>query len=131
MNFQNAVGEWMHACFGAAISSDRQERAFRFGEEALELLQALDCTREEAVALVEYVWARPKGESQQEVGGVMVTLAALCNAQPTRTSMDECGVRELERCWGKIDKIRAKHAAKPVGVRTALPGDPRAAGGGE
>ena len=124
MSFQNRVGEWMHACFGPAISCDKVERNFRFLEEALELVQALGCSRDEALALVDYVWSRPAGQPRQEVGGVMVTLAALCNAQDHRTRMDECGSDELERCYQKIEKIRAKHAAKPVGIRMALPGDP-------
>lgn len=118
--FQGGVDLWMQQCFGPEISGDKTERNFRFGEEALELMQANDCTKEEAHALVEYVFNRPKGEVRQEVGGVMVCLAALCNA--LNIDLLEAGTTELSRCWEKIDKIRAKHAAKPEGVRMALPG---------
>lgn len=120
MAFQDAVNDWMQKCFGPAISGDTQERCFRFGEEAMELMQSLGATEDEAIALVRYVWGRPAGAPYQETGGVMVTLAALCNAQ--NLSMEGCGDVELSRCWEKIDKIRAKHDAKPIGIRTALPG---------
>ncbi len=51
------------------------------------------------------------GEKRQEVGGVMVTLAALCSAQ--EISMDQADETELHRIWGKQEAIRAKQAAKP------------------
>jgi hypothetical protein len=47
----------------------------------------------------------------QELGGVQVTLAALCF--PHDLDMNEAAERELARVWTKIDKIRAKQAAKP------------------
>lgn len=119
-NYQHRVDLWMQKCFGPAVSADATERNFRFGEEALELMQSLGATEDEAIALVRYVWGRPKGEPSQEVGGVMMCLAALCNAAGLDHSI--CAEVELVRCWEKIDKIRAKHAAKPVGIRTALPG---------
>ena len=75
--FQYRVKPWMDKCFGSTISKDRIERNHRFLEEALELVQACECTAEEAHQLVDYVFSRPIGDKPQEVGGVMVTLAAL------------------------------------------------------
>lgn len=111
MNFQNRVGRWVLDCFGAEIACDRTERNHRFVEEAIELAQACGATASECRHLVDYVFGRPVGVIPQEVGGVMVTLAALCGAW--HQSMDECGERELQRVWGSIEKIRAKQAAKP------------------
>ena len=111
MNFQMRVQEWMQDCFGAAISKDRTERNHRFLEEALELVQAGGCTQSEAHQLVDYVFNRPVGELNQEVGGVMVTLAALCSAHDT--DMADAGETELARVWTKVEAIRAKQAAKP------------------
>jgi hypothetical protein len=111
MNFQAAVHEWMLRCFGIEIADDKVERNHRFLEESLELVQSLGTTKEEALKLVEYVYGRPAGEPHQEVGGTMVTLAALCRAQGI--SMEIAGEVELQRCWGKIEQIRAKQAAKP------------------
>jgi hypothetical protein len=109
--FQRRVHEWILACFGSEIGSDRIERNHRFIEEALELVQANGCTRSEALQLVAYVYDRPVGEPHQEVGGVMNTLAALCTA--SGLDMAECGETELTRVWTKVEKIRAKQAAKP------------------
>jgi NTP pyrophosphatase (non-canonical NTP hydrolase) len=111
LSFQRQVNYWCIACFGQEITSDTKERNHRFLEEGLELVQTCGCTQEEAHQLVDYVFGRPLGEVKQEMGGVMVTLAALANAQ--QISMEQCGDDELARVWTKIEKIRAKQAAKP------------------
>lgn len=110
-SFQGRVQPWMIACFGAEISGDGAERNHRFLEESLELVQACGCTASEAHQLVDYVYGRPVGERAQEVGGVMVTLAALCLAQGL--DMHAAGETELARIWTKVEAIRAKQAAKP------------------
>lgn len=109
--FQSRVQPWMLACFGEVIAADREERNHRFLEEALELVQACGCSQSEAHQLVDYVFGRPVGEKTQEVGGVMVTLAALCLAQDL--DMHENAETELARIWTKVEAIRAKQAAKP------------------
>lgn len=118
--FQPRVLAWMLACFGPEISNDAIERNHRFLEEALELVQACGCTASEAHQLVDYVYGRPAGEKIQEVGGVMVTVAALCLAQ--KLDMVEAGERELARIWTKVEQIRAKQAAKPK--HSPLPSPP-------
>ncbi len=110
MSYQQRVHPWMIECFGEDISNDPVERNRRFLEEALELVQACDCTREEAHQLVDYVFNRPVGEKAQEVGGVMVTLAALCGAH--KLAMHHEGETELARVWTKVDVIREKQLAK-------------------
>ncbi len=111
--FQARVHPWMLACFGAAIAADAVERNHRFFEEAAELVQACGMTASEAHQLVDYTWSRPIGEKQQEVGGVMVTLAALCLA--SELDMHAAGETELARISAPetMTKIRAKQAAKP------------------
>src|SRR5437868_12535151 len=95
MTFQKRVLNWLMECFSMEICRDRIERNHRFLEEALELVQACDMTRSEAHQLVDYVWDRPAGEPTQEVGGTMVTLAALCTANDF--DMHQCGETELAR----------------------------------
>lgn len=112
MRFQQRVKTWMMECFSMEICRDTQERCHRFTEEALELVQSLGMTASEAHQLVDYVYGRPTGETHQEVGGVMVTLAALCCALD-QMEMDAEGEVELARVWNNIEKIRAKQAAKP------------------
>jgi hypothetical protein len=116
--FQTQVRPWLVACFGEAILNDKVERNHRFLEEALELAQACACTREDAHTLVDYVFDRPVGRPKQEVGGVMVTLAALCLVH--KMNMHDEGAKELHRIWGKVEAIKAKHDRKPTG--TPLPG---------
>lgn len=112
-SFQSRVRPWMLACFGAEISADAVERNHRFFEEASELVQSCGMTASEARQLVDYTWSRPVGEKNQEAGGVMVTLAALCLAQDL--DMHAAGETELERISAPamMAKIRAKQAAKP------------------
>ncbi len=109
--FQKAVREWAEACFGESVASDKAERNHRFLEEALELVQACGATREECLQLVYYVYSRPSGDLKQEVGGVLITLAAHCCAH--QVDMQHAGEVELDRIWGNIEVIRAKQAAKP------------------
>lgn len=120
MNLQYRVGQWMLACFGKTIAADKSERNHRFLEEALELAQACGATRGEAMLLVDYVYGREIGEPAQEVGGVLLTLAALCNARGI--DMDRAGEREIERVDTPemIARIRQKQATKPSS--SPLPG---------
>jgi hypothetical protein len=109
--FQARVQPWMMECFGPMIAGDREERNHRFFEEAAELVQSCGMSAGEAHQLVDYVYGRPVGELKQEVGGAMVTLAALCLANGI--DMHEAAETELARIWTKVDAIRAKQAAKP------------------
>lgn len=127
-SFQERVQHWMQACFGAEISADRLERNHRFLEEALELVQACGATRDDALALVAYVFDRPAGNIAQEVGGVMITLAAL--ADPNAVSMTGAGEKELARIWEKLEPIRAKQATKPHGSPLPAPAVGSTGGGG-
>lgn len=111
MPFQSRVNPWMYETFGPEIANDRSERNHRFLEESLELVQACGCTFEEVLLLANYVYERPIGEPHQEVGGVMVTLAALCLAQGL--DMHVSAEAELQRVWQLKDQIREKQRKKP------------------
>ncbi|MER8827189.1 hypothetical protein NKH73_13965 [Mesorhizobium sp. M0938] len=114
---QARVQPWLMSCFGREISMDRVERGDRLLEEVFELLQSCGYDPARVLALRDYVWGRDAGEPSQEAGGVMITLAGYCLAHDL--NMHEAGEAELARIWTKVDKIRAKQAAKPVG--SALP----------
>lgn len=111
--YQQRVEEWLRACFPPYVWRNRYERTHRFLEEALELAQANGCTQDQALALVHYVYGRPEGSPELEVGGVMVTLASLCSA--SGIDMQEAGNAELHRNWDRIEAIRSKQASKPPG----------------
>jgi hypothetical protein len=112
-DFQSRAAAWVQTCFGSKLASDRRERNHRFLEEALELVQSLKCTREEAHQLVDYVFGKPLGDPHQETGGVMVTLAALSSAADV--NMGLAGEDELARINSPeiIERVRRKQAAKP------------------
>lgn len=112
-SFQQSVDGWMRQTFPAEVRSDKIERAMRFLEEATELCQSIGLTHEKAAVVLNYVFGRPVGEPSQEVGGSMVTLAALCAA--IGENMDECGQREFDRI--NTPEMRAKIAAKQVSKR--------------
>lgn len=116
--YQDAVDGWMRAVFSQETRTNPKERGFRFLEEALELFQSVDgLTREDAHRLVEYVFDRPVGETHQEVGGVMLTLAALCTA--AGVSLPWAAAQEVSRVNTPeiIAKVKAKRATR------AVPGD--------
>lgn len=108
---QDRVLPWLNECFTQEIIDNVTERNDRFLEEALELVQSLGYSKDQAIAMVEYVFDREKGDPPQEVGGVMITLAALCIAN--NLDMHKNGETELTRIWKNVEKIRRKNAAKP------------------
>ena len=112
LGYQERVDTWLRETFGERVPYDKTQRNHRFLEEALELVQACHCSREEAHKLVDYVFSRPRGELRQEVGGAVLSLAALCNAQGV--NMDECGEAGLQEVWERIPEIREKQANIPM-----------------
>ena len=116
-SFQTRVHLWMCATFPSKVIDSKEERAMRFLEESLELVQALGLTQAQALAVAMHVFGRPVGYVSQEIGGVMVTLAALCHTADD--DMRLSGERELARVWTKIGMIRAKHEAKPAYIKAA------------
>ncbi|HEY7822719.1 MAG TPA: hypothetical protein VIG24_07805 [Acidimicrobiia bacterium] len=110
--FQQRVQPWLMECFGEMIAGDREERNHRFLEEALELVQACGCSRSEAHQLVDYVFDRPVGEPHQEVGGVMVTLAALCLAN----DLNMHGATEYKRLAETDDRFAMECAEATLGA---------------
>lgn len=110
--YQDLVHSWMTACFGSEKGRNIRERCFRFLEEALELVQSLGITRADALKLVDYVYQRVEGEPIQEIGGTMVTLAALC--QSAQIDLSLAALCELNRIHDPVimQKIRDKQVSK-------------------
>ncbi|WP_244616892.1 hypothetical protein [Rhizobium sp. rho-13.1] len=105
--------------------TDVAERSARFFEESNETCQAFGMTREEAHALVDYVYGRPVGEPAKEIGAASLTLTSLCIvAGYDRAGCEEADLEKLVRPE-TIARIRAKRATRHG--RGALPGfDPSA-----
>jgi hypothetical protein len=78
ISLQGMIRSWVQSTFGEGLCYDVKERGMRFGEEAIELLQATEqVSREDLHKLVDYVYDRPAGKVEQELGGTMLTLNAL------------------------------------------------------
>lgn len=113
--FQERAVNWIRECFGEGVAMDSTERSCRFLEEALELAQATGMSRGQAGILLDYVYSRPIGVPKQEVGGVLITLSALCNLHGI--SMLEAGSYDLENAIENTSKIRIKWGTKPANIR--------------
>ena len=118
---QDRVAIWMGAVFPRAVIKDERERAYRFCEESLELVQAMGVPKGEAAAILDYVYARDVGEAAEEAGDVLITLSALANTK--RIDLTKAFLLRQNRNWKIKDQIRAKHDSKPIGLRTPLPGE--------
>ncbi|MDR3551234.1 MAG: hypothetical protein P4L31_07515 [Candidatus Babeliales bacterium] len=112
--FQSKVRQWVINCFGEKIADDTIERNHRFLEESLELVQSTGCSREDAHALVDYVFDRPVGEVYQEIGGVMVTLSALCSANKQPLFVNAMIELNMINQPEIIERIRIKQSKKPM-----------------
>lgn len=119
--YQEKITNWLLLCLGAEIASDKTERCFRFTEESLELVQSLGIAKDQVLQLVDYVFDRHLGEPHQEVGGVMVTLAALCHA--SGLNLETASEDEYNRICLESDKIRVKHFSKPKNILSPIPGN--------
>jgi len=114
-SFQDRVAPWVVACFGPEAALDADERNHRFLEESIELAQACGATVDQVKAMVDYVYSRTAGKVAQEAGGVLTTLAALCEAQ--HIDMHAAAEAELTAIWQKVDAIRLKWQDKPAHIR--------------
>lgn len=116
-DFQRYCWDWLKVTFGEFPDAlekahSKEERLRRFGEEAIELLQAGGLTLLDVIQLTAYVYSRPVGEVQQEMGGTMVTLASV--AEAFNMDMLVMGQKEIDRCYQPevMEKIRNKQVSK-------------------
>ena len=112
ISFQEAVNQWVKTTFGTETLGDVKVRRQRFLEEALELVQATGGTPQEVANATTYVFSRPVGEVNNEVGGTLNTLSALCTS--IGVNLMQAAWDELISAWNRIDQIRVKSAGKPV-----------------
>jgi hypothetical protein len=93
------IYDWGCRCFGIEHMQNRQVRAVRLLEEAIELCQAVSVSENQVVQVVDVVYRRPPGSERQELGGVLLTAHALAVARgwdPEHVLEDE-----VHRCLSK------------------------------
>jgi len=110
---------------GYECFNNKHERVLRATEEIVEAAQCLEIPEEQVHLLIKRVYSRPVGEIEQEIGGVGVTVLALCES--LGVSFQELTEREVTRIESPeiMAKVRAKHNAKAAdGVATFVPAEP-------
>jgi len=113
---QERVRKFTIQCFGYHNTYDRRERAFRFGEEALEVMQAAGLTTKDVIALLEHVYSQNPGYLRKELANAHITLLSLATAN----SIDLDSTTESDLNWAidHIPEIQQRHKQKDQAVRT-------------
>lgn len=89
------IYDWVCRSFGTAVAVNLEERACRVLEEAAELAQASQVSHAKARIIIDSVFFKPTGAIYQEIGGVGITLLALCEAR--NIDLDKATFDELRR----------------------------------
>lgn len=107
---QGAIWDWTCGTFGEDACTSK-ERAMRFLEEAIELVQAEGIDIAAINAVLAHVLAKEPGNPVQEAGGVGLTLLAYCESKGF--SADDAEAGELVRVKAiDPEKFRARHNKK-------------------
>ncbi len=103
---QRSAATWAAISFGASNATSASQRALKFLEEAVELYQAAGGDLATGHRLLDFVFGRPVGEIEQELGGAGLTLLLLANA--AGLSADDAERLELDRVLSKSASDFAK-----------------------
>lgn len=111
-HMQRLILPWLHSIFGAK-AYNREYRAARLLEEAIELAQAAGLSRSSAVELLHFVYDKPVGDVYQETGGVMLTTMALCELLDI--DIEEAATAELARVlsFSNAERDKMRDKARP------------------
>jgi len=92
-SFESRVDVWANYFHAKSVLKSKHHLTAFFIDSAIHLVKDNGCTQKDARLLVDYVFSRPTGDTYQEIGGVMVTLACLCSA--SGINMHDDGEAEL------------------------------------
>lgn len=98
MKAQLVALAWAKQTYGVVVLQLRYQ-AFRFIEEAIELVQACGLSRVDVILAVDYVFKNPKGAMRVEIGDVLLSVDILAATQGFST--DEC----YQSCLGRIAEL--------------------------
>jgi NTP pyrophosphatase (non-canonical NTP hydrolase) len=120
---QYRVAGWVRRTFGMSTLQNRKERALRLVEEAVEFAQAVGVEFALIDKIVPYVYGRPAGEVEQELGGVATTLFAA--AESCGVQLSAVAEREVYRVEMKdpnhFRKRNAEKRKSGVGLYVGAP----------
>ena len=108
---QDRVEAWLEKVLPDQVTN-APLRAARFLEEAAEAAQAVGLGEEDALFVIGQVYARPRGEIAQELGGCITTLCSLATA--VDIDLQRASYDEMERVETPeiIEKVRKRQAEK-------------------
>jgi hypothetical protein len=108
---QEMLASWAELAFGRDQATSLPQRALRLLEEAIEAFQATGGDPAIAHKLVDFVFGRPAGTVNQELGGVAVTTLLLAAAAGLSADEEEC--REIHRVLTKpLKEFSERNAGK-------------------
>lgn len=103
--------QWMKLAFGTKQLTSIEHRGLRFGEEAIEAMQACGIAEDKVIELVRFIYKRPKGNLGQEIGGSWVTLLGLAYAHCDYYNPSKVNERGLD-WYAKTEVMRV--LAEPI-----------------
>lgn len=98
-------------CFGLSNTYNKRERAFRYAEESMELLQAAGLTESEVACILRHVYGKPAGSLRKELANAQLTLLALGTSYGIHVQ-DEAE-RDLDWAKENMNFIQKKYLEKP------------------
>lgn len=111
--------DWAYRCFGSGQMADPPTRCLRLVEEAAEVSQACGVSAEKLVEVINMVYARPPGSTNQELGGVMMTACLL--SMTLNKDPDEVFDTELRRVLGKSTQHFAERNKEKIHLLGKVP----------
>lgn len=114
---QRLITKWAVDSFTEEEALSVEQRGLRLLEEAIELAQVCRVDKSMIHKLVDYVYGRPVGQIQQEIGGVGLTLLVL--GEVAHVDVDLCEVVEIQRVLIKPKEFFAErnHQKNAAGFR--------------
>lgn len=86
---QREILQWACTTFGTETAGNLDERLRRFAEEAVELVQSAGLDEQAMLDLVKYVYSRPAGDTEKEIGQVGVALLGLAEHLKISAELEE------------------------------------------
>lgn len=103
---------WAIRCFGKDHVDDPRVRFLRLLEEVAEAAQVCFVEKDKLIEVIEKVYSRPMGELSQELGGIAVTFAVVCESQGYQ--IPDLLMTELNRVLSKPESHFTKRNLEKV-----------------
>lgn len=112
MSFQKRILAWAVSTFGD-IAKNRDERAARVAEEAIELAQCEGVSLATVIKIAERVYSRPPGDVETEIADVGISLYAL--SENRGLEVGNC----MAYRWNHLQSVPAEHWANKHRAKVA------------